>query len=179
MVAGGPNLPEDLPIVLPEAFAAALRGLPPLAVAFSGGLDSRFLCHAARLCGCDVLALHARGPHHSAGRERAGRAMGAGELPPLLLVDFDPLALPEVAANSRERCYGCKKGLIATLRMALRETESERDESRRLLCDGSNADDLRAFRPGLRALAEAGVRSPLAEAGLSKETIRALAASTG
>mgnify|MGYP000387916843 CR=1 FL=1 len=49
----------------------------------------------------------------------------------------------------------------------------------RLLCDGSNADDLRAFRPGLRALAEAGVRSPLAEAGLSKETIRALAASTG
>lgn len=81
MVAGGPNLPEDLPIVLPEAFAAALRGLPPLAVAFSGGLDSRFLCHAARLCGCDVLALHARGPHIPPEGERAGRAMGAGELP--------------------------------------------------------------------------------------------------
>ena len=175
MVAGGPNLPEDLP----EAFAAALRGLPPLAVAFSGGLDSRFLCHAARLCGCDVLALHARGPHIPP-EESAQAAQWARENSlPLLLVDFDPLALPEVAANSRERCYGCKKGLITTLRMALRETESERDESRRLLCDGSNADDLRAFRPGLRALAEAGVRSPLAEAGLSKETIRALAASTG
>ena len=143
MVAGGPNLPEDLP----EAFAAALRGLPPLAVAFSGGLDSRFLCHAARLCGCDVLALHARGPHIPP-EESAQAAQWARENSlPLLLVDFDPLALPEVAANSRERCYGCKKGLITTLRMALRETEGERDESRRLLCDGSNADDLRALRP--------------------------------
>ena len=47
------------------------------------------------------------------------------------------------------------------------------------LCDGSNADDMRAFRPGLRALAEAGVRSPLAEAGLEKAEIRALAARTG
>ena len=103
-------MPEDLP----EAFVAALRGLPPLAVAFSGGLDSRFLCHAARLCGCDVLALHARGPHIPP-EESAQAAQWARENSlPLLLVDFDPLALPEVAANSRERCYGCKKGLITT-----------------------------------------------------------------
>lgn len=90
-------------------------------------------------------------------RKRArGPLNGRGENSlPLLLVDFDPLALPEVAANSRERCYGCKKGLIVTLRMALRETESERDESRRLLCDGAMPTNLRAFRPGLRALAEA------------------------
>ena len=125
---------------MPEAFAAALRGLPPLAVAFSGGLDSRFLCRAARLCGCDVLALHARGPHIPP-EESAQAAQWARENAlPLLLVDFDPLALPEVAANSRGRCYGCKKGLITALRAALRERGGERDKSRRLLCDGSNAD---------------------------------------
>ena len=163
---------------LPGGFVRALRGLPPLAVAFSGGLDSRFLCHAARLCGCDVLALHARGPHippeESARAAQWARDNGL----PLLTLDFDPLSLPEVSINSRERCYGCKKGLIAALREVLRERRAG-EGSDRLLCDGSNADDLRAFRPGLRALAEAWVRSPLAEAGLGKPAIRALAASTG
>lgn len=162
---------------LPENFVRALRGLPPLAVAFSGGLDSRFLCHAARLCGCDVLAVHARGPHippeESAQAAQWAKAAGL----PLLMLDFDPLSLPEVARNSRQRCYDCKKGLIAALRAALRERRAR--EGGRLLCDGSNADDLRAFRPGLRALAEARVRSPLAEAGLGKAAIRSLAASTG
>lgn len=104
-------MPEDLPIVLPEAFAAALRGLPPLAVAFSGGLDSRFLCHAARLCGCDVLALHARGPHIPP-EESARAAQWARENSlPLLLVDFDPLALPEVAANSGSAATAVKRDL--------------------------------------------------------------------
>ncbi len=163
---------------LPEEFAGALRGLPPLAVAFSGGLDSRFLCHAALLCGCDVLALHARGPHippeESARAAQWAKDSGLS----LLMLDFDPLSLPEVAANSRERCYGCKKGLIAALRATLREWRAG-DDSDRLLCDGSNADDLRAFRPGLRALAETRARSPLAEAGLGKPAIRALAVSTG
>ncbi|MGE9984186.1 PP-loop family protein [Desulfovibrio sp. SGI.169] len=166
------------PAALPEDFVRVLRALPPLAVALSGGLDSRFLCHAARLCGCDVLALHARGPHippeESAQAAQWARDVGL----PLLMLDFDPLALPEVARNSRERCHGCKKELIAALRALLRERRA--GESRdRLLCDGSNADDLRAFRPGLRALAEARVRSPLAEAGLGKPAIRALAAATG
>ena len=83
-----------------------------------------------------------------------------------------------MSINSRERCYDCKKGLIAALRGVLRERRAG-EGSDRLLCDGSNADDLRAFRPGLRALSEARVRSPLAEAGLGKPAIRALAASTG
>lgn len=163
---------------LPGDFVRALRGLPPLAVAFSGGLDSRFLCHAARLCGCDVLALHARGPHIPA-QESAWAAQWANAAGlPLLMLDFDPLSLPEVARNSRQRCYDCKKGLIAALRAALSKRRA-REGGDRLLCDGSNADDLHAFRPGLRALAEARVRSPLAEAGLGKAAIRSLAGSTG
>lgn len=186
-----PQSAGALAAALPAALARLLRGTgavgaacgpgqrhnngPRLAVAFSGGLDSRFLCHAARLCGADVLALHAAGPHIPREESRAAIQWARDNGLPLALLDFNPLLLPEAAANSRERCYACKRGLIASMRAAL----AARGETARLLCDGSNADDLSAFRPGLRALAEAGVRSPLAEAGLSKAEIRALAAITG
>ena len=56
---------------VPAALARVLGGLPRMAVAYSGGLDSRFLCHAALLCGCDVLAVHVSGPHIPA-QESAG-----------------------------------------------------------------------------------------------------------
>ena len=148
-------------MVAPEARWQAL--LPvlrhwPLAVAFSGGLDSRFLCFALRRAGCDVLALHAT------------RAQGL----PLLEVRHDPLPLPEVAVNSRERCYACKRALMRRLREALAAAGGCR-----VLCDGSNADDLTAFRPGQRAVREAGVLSPLALAGLRKQELRDLGAAWG
>lgn len=182
---------EALAAKLPAALARQLRGAQDdgtacgpgrkrhnglrLAVAFSGGLDSRFLCHAARLCGGDVLALHAAGPHIPQAESRAAIQWARDNDLPLALLDFNPLLAPEAAANSRERCYVCKRGLIASMRTVL----AARGEAARLLCDGSNADDLKVFRPGLRALAEAGVRSPLAEAGLCKGQIRALAAAIG
>lgn len=141
----------------------------------SGGVDSRLLCHLARLCGCDVLALHALGPHLPA--EETARAVEWAAARGLALhaVAVDVLALPQVAANGRERCYACKKALIAAFRDALFSL----GEGGRVLCDGTNADDAAAYRPGGRALAEGGVRSPLKEAGLTKAGIRALAAATG
>lgn len=155
--------------------AEVLSGLPRMAVAFSGGLDSRFLCHAAQACGCDLVLVHGAGPHvpegESAGAREWARARGLR----LLTFIHDPLPLREVAANSRERCYACKRALIAGMRAAL----AGAGEAPRVLCDGGNLDDLTAFRPGLRAVAEAGVRSPLAEAGLTKAAIRELARATG
>lgn len=153
----------------------ALAGLPRMAVALSGGLDSRFLCHMALASGCDVLALHADGPHVPPAESEAARRWARERGLRLLDVAYAPLALPEVATNSRERCYACKRGLLAALRRAL----AAAGEADRVLCDGGNADDLHAFRPGLRAVAEAGVRSPLALAGLGKDAIRALARATG
>lgn len=155
--------------------AEVLAGVPRLAVAFSGGLDSRFLCHAALAAGCDVLALHGAGPHVPAEESHAAREWARARGLALLTFRHDPLALAEVAANSRERCYACKRALITGMRAAL----GEAGEGERVLCDGGNADDQRAFRPGLRAVAEAGVRSPLAEAGLGKDTLRKLARATG
>lgn len=155
--------------------AGVLAGLAPVAVALSGGLDSRFLCHMALAAGCDVVALHGAGPHVPAEESAAAREWARGRGLRLLVFHHDPLPLPEVAANSRERCYACKRGLIASMRAVLAAAGGEG----RVLCDGGNADDQRAFRPGLRAVAEAGVRSPLAEAGLSKAQIRELARATG
>ncbi|MBB5144117.1 PP-loop family protein [Desulfovibrio intestinalis] len=160
---------------LPEELTRVLRVLPPLVVALSGGIDSRFLCHAAQLCGCDVLAVHARGPHIPAGESAWALSWAQRRGLPLLVVDFDPLPLPEVANNSQERCYACKAGLLAAIGAAL----AQAGQPGRTLCDGSNADDLNAFRPGLRALKEAGVVSPLAQAGMSKAAIRAAARATG
>ena len=164
-------------MVAPEARWQAL--LPvlrhwPLAVAFSGGLDSRFLCFALRRAGCDVLALHATGPHVPQAESAAARRWARAQGLPLLEVRHDPLSLPEVAVNSRERCYACKRALMRRLREALAAAGGCR-----ILCDGSNADDLTAFRPGQRAVREAGVLSPLALAGLHKQELRDLGASWG
>lgn len=161
---------------VPAALVAVLRNLPRVAVAFSGGLDSRFLCHAALLCGCDVLAVHVYGPHIPP-QESADAAAWARERGLRLhTAQFDPLALAEVKTNSPQRCYGCKTGLVALLRGELVPMVEDHG---RVLCDGTNADDLQAYRPGLRALEEGCVRSPLAEAGLSKAQVREAARATG
>ncbi len=162
---------------VPAALARVLGALPNMAVAYSGGLDSRFLCHAALLCGCDVLALHVFGPHIPPQESAGATAWAQQRGLPLRTAQFDPLALPEVATNSQQRCYGCKTGLVSLLRGELAAL-AEQGQGR-VLCDGTNADDLQAYRPGLRALEEGRVRSPLAEAGLSKADIRKAASATG
>ncbi|NCB23459.1 MAG: PP-loop family protein [Deltaproteobacteria bacterium] len=162
---------------VPAALARVLGGLPRMAVAYSGGLDSRFLCHAALLCGCDVLAVHVFGPHIPAQESAGATAWAQQRGLPLRTARFDPLALPEVATNSPKRCYDCKTGLVHLLRGELAALACE--EQGHVLCDGTNADDLQAYRPGLRALEEGCVRSPLAEAGLSKAAIREAARATG
>jgi len=154
-----------------ETLFTRLRKLSPLAVALSGGLDSRFLAHAARLASCDIVLLHASGPHVSPRESERTALWAAGQGLPLRVIFFDPLTLPAVAENTRERCYFCKKMLLETLcPHAVGYT----------LCDGTQADDLlHPHRPGQRALKEAGLRSPLAEIGLGKAQICALAAFSG
>jgi len=148
-----------------------LREVSPLAIALSGGLDSRFLAHAARLASCDILLLHASGPHVSPRESERAKLWAAGQGLTLRVIPFDPLALPAVAENTMERCYFCKKALLETLHP---------HAAAYTLCDGTQADDLlHSHRPGLRALKEAGLRSPLAEIGIGKTQIRELAAFSG
>jgi uncharacterized protein len=155
---------------LPHILRDMLAAMPELAVALSGGLDSRFLTHAALLAGCRVTALHITGPHMPPRETAEARHWATSRGAAFITVALDPLTIPAIAAGDRDRCYHCKHAAFTALLAQAAPLP---------LCDGTNADDLTAHRPGLRALRELAVRSPLAEAGLSKADIRALAARTG
>ncbi|HEU6438100.1 MAG TPA: ATP-dependent sacrificial sulfur transferase LarE [Nitratidesulfovibrio sp.] len=165
-----PAQPNALSDALPPALLRLLATMPELAVALSGGLDSRFLTHAALLAGCRVTALHITGPHMPPRETEEARRWATARGATFIPVALNPLTIPAIAAGNRDRCYHCKHAAFTAL-LATAAPLS--------LCDGTNADDLTAYRPGLRALRELGIRSPLAEAGLSKADIRALAARTG
>lgn len=138
-------------------------------IAYSGGLDSRFLSHATQLAGLRPVLYHIAGPHIPDAETAFARAWAAERGFVLHLLPIDPLTLPAVACGARDRCFHCKKELFTQILA----------RGARPLCDGSNLSDRGGYRPGLRALAELGVRSPLAEADLTKAQIRQLARETG
>lgn len=147
------------------------RSLGRLAVAFSGGLDSRFLCHIAARAGVPVRALHISGPHIARSETAEARQWAEECGIPFTLLHADPLHNQAVRANGPDRCYHCKHAAFTMLR-----AHTEKGE---ILCDGTNASDLSGYRPGLRALTELGVVSPLAATEAGKDDIRALARKTG
>lgn len=160
--------------LLPANLKSILASLPKIALALSGGVDSRFLGHAALLCGCEVMAINAAGPHIAPKDSEWAREWSRKLSLPLIPIEINPLDLEEVETNSNLRCYACKKALLAKMSAVLAACGPEWK-----ICDGANFDDLSGYRPGLRAAREAGVRSPLAEAKIGKAEIRRLARETG
>ena len=163
---------------LPDTLSSLLRRLSPLVIAFSGGLDSRFLAHAASLTdGVAFTLYHIKGPHVPGAESDAAVAWAQERGFALTLLTLDPLDIPEVRRNGKERCYFCKRHLFTSL---CRQVDTgEESGPGRAVCDGSNLSDMGLYRPGLRALQELGIHSPLAAAGLDKTAIRVLAAQTG
>lgn len=158
----------------PEArLADFFRGHPRLAIAFSGGVDSAYLLYAALRSGAEVGAYYARSAFQPAFEREDARRMAAHLGVPLREVEVDVLSCAEVVENSPLRCYFCKRKLL----LALRE-EAER-EGFTLLADGSNASDAEEERPGMRALRELGVCSPLRDCGLDKAQVRRLSREAG
>lgn len=150
-----------------------LENLAPFVLAFSGGLDSRFIAHVAHLARLPFEAVHIEGPHVPAKesefalnwlKTRAIRILGGHG------VRFNPLPILDVQLNSKNRCYACKKEMFLHIRGLAQG---------RPVLEGSNSSDLAKFRPGLRAIEELGIISPLALCGISKPQIISLAKATG
>jgi uncharacterized protein len=143
-------------------------------VGYSGGVDSTLLAAAAldALGAAATLAVLGRSPSVPAAQLAAARAVAARLGVPLEEVDTRELDDPRYVANPTTRCYYCKAELWARLAPIARTRGMT-------LVDGTNADDLADHRPGARAAAEYGVRSPLADCGLGKADVRALSAARG
>lgn len=144
-------------------------------VACSGGVDSTYLLNfCLRNLGSDaVLAVVVDHPLLSDGEAREAVDLARGLGATVNSFELDPRQIEEVAGNTPLRCYHCKKFIFSRLR------EHADQNGVPWLLDGTNADDDQGYRPGLKALDELGVRSPLREAGLSKEMIRARSRSDG
>lgn len=151
-----------------------LAKLGPLAVAFSGGVDSSVLLHAGRLAlGADCVAVIADSP--SLPREELRQAVALAESleAELIVVHTDEMADERYVANAGDRCYFCKSALFE--RMA----EWAQGRGFANLAFGEITDDLLDDRPGARAASEFGVRAPLRDAGFSKLDVRRYAREVG
>jgi uncharacterized protein len=149
---------------------AALRSLGPVVVAFSGGADSAFLLAAAvRALGADdVVAATAVSASLPASELAAAAAFAADLGVRHLTPATDEMARDGYRANAGDRCYFCKAELLDVLRPLADEIGVA------AVATGTNADDARAgFRPGIRAAAERAAVTPLLDAGLTKEQVRA------
>lgn len=156
-------------MTLSEFFSAH----PAAAVAFSGGVDSALLLSEARRCARRAAAYFVHTPFQPAFELADARATARLLEVELTVLEVDVLSLPEVAANPVDRCYHCKRALFSRL------LDEAAADGFPLVLDGSNASDDAGDRPGMRALRELGVRSPLRECGIAKAEIRTLARAAG
>jgi pyridinium-3,5-biscarboxylic acid mononucleotide sulfurtransferase len=144
------------------------------ALLFSGGLDSSLLlAAAAQALGPGLTAITFTGPHTVPGELAAAWTLARRFRVDHVVREIDPLSLPEFRYNRRERCYACKRAIIT------RAWEIAAARGHLVLWDGTNLDDLDDFRPGLKALREQGVESPLLAAQLGKAAIRTLSRELG
>jgi pyridinium-3,5-biscarboxylic acid mononucleotide sulfurtransferase len=164
-----PSVHDKLTVVIDR-----LAQLGSIMVAFSGGVDSALVLRAA-LAAAPGKVLAATGLSASYAEEEIAEAKSvAAQLgAPHLMVETMELTDPRYADNTHQRCFFCKTELYGKMQSKAAELGYD------AIVDGTNADDLGDFRPGLRAANQLGVVSPLAEAGMSKADIRAAAKAWG
>ncbi len=146
---------------------------PKAALGFSGGVDSSYLLWSAKQCGADVRPYFIKTAFQPAFELEDARRLCRDVGAELTILELDALADEAVAENPADRCYHCKRNLFGTL------TQRARADGYCLLLDGTNASDDAGDRPGMRALRELEVRSPLRECGLTKAEIRARSKAAG
>jgi pyridinium-3,5-biscarboxylic acid mononucleotide sulfurtransferase len=169
--AAAPSAPaaegHDLAAVKRDALVSLLSDLPGIIVAYSGGVDSAYLAYAAtQVLGARALCVTASSPSYpERHRQLAVRIAGEFGLNHEFITT-DETSRPEYRANPANRCYFCKHELYTRL------THLAHERGFAHVADGTNADDRGDYRPGRIAAKQFGVRSPLDEAGMTKNQIR-------
>ena len=146
-----------------------LHDMGSVLVAYSGGVDSTFLAVTAHeVLGNKALAVFAASPVAPPMEKEEAASLAHNIGLRFKIIDSNEMSNPDFVANPPERCYYCKRELYSELKPIAKA------EGLKWIADGTNADDLHDFRPGRKASAEAGIRSPMLEAGLTKTEIRQL-----
>ncbi|MDR0858679.1 MAG: ATP-dependent sacrificial sulfur transferase LarE [Oscillospiraceae bacterium] len=144
-----------------------IRGYGSAAIAFSGGVDSTFLLTAAvEALGDNAIAVTAKSLSFPTRELNAAKAFCMERGIRHIICDSEELAIDGFSHNPANRCYLCKSGLFTEIR------EICEQEGIAEIAEGSNLDDNGDYRPGLKAVEERGIRSPLREAGFTKKDIR-------
>lgn len=146
---------------------------PSVALAFSGGVDSAYLLYAGIKWAERFRAYYIKGPFQPEFEYEDAKRLAQQLGCEMTVLQLDVLSVPEAAANGPRRCYYCKKAGFSRL------TEQAKADGFDLVIDGTNASDDEGDRPGMQAIRELGVRSPLQECGLTKADIRQLSKEAG
>jgi len=151
---------------VPECLKVFFEKHPSIALAFSGGVDSAYLLYAAKACGCDVRPYYVRSAFQPEFERQDALRLCAQLGVEMTEVKMDVLSIQGVRENPANRCYFCKAALFT------RMIGQAAGDGYSTIIDGTNASDDASDRPGMKALSEMKVLSPLRECGLTKQDVR-------
>ena len=158
---------------VPEKLQAWFAAHPRFALAFSGGCDSAYLFYAATVCGADFAACYVKSAFQPEFELEDARRLAKELGREIDIIELDVLADEKVRTNPKDRCYFCKQRIFSAI------CDRARALGHELVIDGTNASDDAGDRPGMRALRELRVESPLRSCGISKAEVRALSKEAG
>ncbi len=147
--------------------------VPKAALGLSGGADSAYLLYAGRSLGADIRPYYIKTVFQPAFELEDAKKVCDFAGAELTVLELDVLEAPQVRENPADRCYYCKTALFTAL------ARRAKADGYSVIIDGTNASDQVSDRPGMRALKELSVRSPLRECGITKSQLRALSAKAG